>query len=59
MPAAPTAQPLKLFISYAHEDSALRASLVKHLAPLEKNGKLEAWYDGKIVAGEESYCFFG
>ncbi len=50
-PAAPL--PLKLFISYAHEDSRLRARLAKHLALLKNRGVLASWYDGEIVAGQE------
>jgi len=44
-------QPLKVFISYAHEDEAERDELGKHLAPLTREGLIDAWYDRLITAG--------
>lgn len=44
---------VKVFISYAHEDSKLRMRLDKHLANLKNLGVIDTWYDGDIVAGQE------
>jgi uncharacterized protein YjbI with pentapeptide repeats len=45
--------PIKVFISYSHQDEALREELVTHLANLRRQGKIIAWYDRAIEAGEE------
>jgi hypothetical protein len=44
---------LTLFISYAHEDEALRQQLDKHLATLRREGLVEAWHDREITAGKD------
>jgi CHASE2 domain-containing sensor protein len=44
---------VEIFISYAHEDEALRDELAKHLRLLERQGVIKAWHDRKITAGEE------
>lgn len=44
--------PFRVFISYAHEDRALRAALEKHLSPLRRDGSIEVWVDEKIVPGK-------
>lgn len=44
--------PLKLFVSYAHEDEEYRASLEKYLVVLKHQGALETWTDREIVAGQ-------
>jgi hypothetical protein len=44
---------LNLFISYAHEDEALKNELDKHLVMLKRSGKINSWSDRKITAGEE------
>ena len=44
---------LKLFISYAHKDAALRRKLDEHLAPLKREGEIHAWHDREIAAGDE------
>lgn len=41
-----------LFFSYSHADSDLRDQLEKHLAMLKRQGRLDAWHDRKIVAGD-------
>jgi TIR domain len=46
-------QALEVFCSYAHEDEALRDTLVKHLSPLQRQGVITAWHDRKITAGTE------
>jgi CHASE2 domain-containing sensor protein len=50
----PMKQPaVEIFISYAHEDEALRNELAKHLKLLERQGVIKAWHDRNITAGEE------
>jgi hypothetical protein len=44
---------LPAFISYAREDEALRATLGKHLAALQRQGLISVWHDGMIKAGSE------
>jgi hypothetical protein len=45
------AGPLRLFLSYAHEDSNVAAELRKHLAPLRHDMVVSDWYDHDLVAG--------
>lgn len=44
---------IRIFISYAHADEALRQELGKHLASLKYQGLVEVWHDRLIDAGEE------
>jgi hypothetical protein len=44
---------LKVFISYAREDEALREKLEKQLAILRRQGLIATWHDRKITAGRE------
>ena len=44
---------VKVFVSFSHEDERLRVELAKHLKSLERQGKVELWYDGKIEPGTE------
>ena len=46
-------RPLKVFISYAHEDESFKDDLLTHLRPLERRGLLIIWQDRKIEAGDE------
>lgn len=46
-------RPLKLFISYAHEDESWRAKLNPNLDLLQREGLVELWYDLKIVPGDK------
>ncbi|MGB8699999.1 MAG: TIR domain-containing protein [Thermosynechococcaceae cyanobacterium] len=48
----PTA-PIEVFISYSHKDETLLEELVTHLANLRRQGKIMAWHDRAIEAGEE------
>lgn len=48
-----TSSKINLFISYAHEDEALKNELDKHLIMLKRSGKIEVWNDHKIIAGQE------
>ncbi len=43
---------LKLFISYSHQDSLYIEEFKKHIAPLEKDGSIDVWYDRSILPGE-------
>ena len=42
-----------VFFSYSHKDEALRDQLESHLALLKNQGQIDAWYDRRIVAGDE------
>ncbi|WP_068816313.1 TIR domain-containing protein [Phormidesmis priestleyi] len=44
---------VKVFFSYSHEDESLRDELAKHLKPLERQNKIEAWHDRKIDPGTD------
>lgn len=50
---SPPPRALNVFISYAHEDEALRDKLEKQLAILRRQGLIETWHDRKITAGRE------
>lgn len=41
----------RLFISYSHNDRRLLERLHKHLAQLQREGSVAAWYDREISAG--------
>lgn len=45
--------PLKLFISYSHQDEKYKDQLTTHLASLKRRGVVKEWHDRKLVAGEE------
>jgi tetratricopeptide (TPR) repeat protein len=45
--------PLRVFLSYAHEDESGRERLEKHLAPLRRTGLVELWADIGIRAGQD------
>jgi hypothetical protein len=47
------AGPLRLFLSYAHEDSSVAAELRNHLAPLRHEKIVRDWYDHDLVAGSD------
>ncbi len=44
---------LNIFISYAHEDEAMKNDLDKHLIMLKRSDKIEVWTDKAIFAGDE------
>jgi tetratricopeptide (TPR) repeat protein len=53
LPAPPGAgQPLKVFVSYSHQDDALRERLDVHLSLLKRQGVLEVWHDRRLQGGE-------
>ncbi|WP_235299665.1 TIR domain-containing protein [Portibacter marinus] len=43
--------PLKVFISYSHDDYQFREELQKFLVGMERENKIEVWQDGRIQAG--------
>jgi hypothetical protein len=43
----------KAFISYSHRDEKALERLHTHLATLRREGKITAWYDREILAGED------
>jgi hypothetical protein len=52
-PNAALIAPAKVFIAYPRVDKRYRNALVKHLSPLKRQGIVDVWYDGEIVAGQE------
>ncbi len=48
-----TIVPVKIFISYAHEDEQLLNALKTHLEGLRRQGLIETWYDRNINAGQQ------
>jgi hypothetical protein len=52
MSASP-APPIEVFISYSHEDEALRKKLGTHLSLLKRNKVIDEWHDWRIGAGQE------
>ena len=45
--------PLKLFISYSHQDEKYKDQLTTHVTSLKRRGIVKEWHDRKLVAGEE------
>ena len=48
-----TPSPVKVFISYAHGDGALKDELLKHLSSLKRQGVISVWHDRQIPAGDD------
>ena len=48
-----TGDPLRAFVSYAHEDDAYLKPLQKQLRRLEKKGFVKAWTDRELRAGAD------
>src|SRR5262249_17416768 len=48
-----TFKPIKLFLSYAHNDEPLREKLMKHLSLLRQEGVIHTWHDRNINAGDD------
>ena len=46
-------KPVKVFISYAHEDEAFKVKLEKHLSMLKRRGMLDTWNDRELNVGDE------
>ena len=47
------AAPAKVCTCYAREDDRLREELHAHMAPLERLGLIQSWYDRDIAPGAE------
>lgn len=45
--------PTKFFVIYAREDNTSIVEFKKSLAPLERKGEIQVWYDGEIAPGQE------
>jgi hypothetical protein len=45
--------PLKLFISYCHQDEKYKDQLMNHLSSLKRRNIIKEWHDRKLIAGEE------
>lgn len=43
---------MRAFISYSHQDSGALERLHVHLANLQREGRIETWYDREILAGD-------
>jgi TIR domain len=44
-------QPIKVFLSYSHQDDELRKELSSHLSSLANEKLIEPWHDRNIDAG--------
>jgi hypothetical protein len=44
---------VRIFVSYAHADEALKKELDKYLKVLRRSGKIAVWQDRELVAGDE------
>lgn len=45
--------PLKVFVSYAHEDDPHREALASHLAEMVREGLIRLWHDRRLTGGRE------
>ncbi|MBL0181606.1 MAG: toll/interleukin-1 receptor domain-containing protein [Chitinophagaceae bacterium] len=43
---------LKIFLSYSHEDEAMKVKLDRNLVGLRQGGKIDVWQDRMIMAGD-------
>ena len=44
---------VRIFISYAHEDEALKKELDKCMKVLKRSSKIQVWNDRELIAGQE------
>jgi len=44
--------PVKIFISYSHNDSDYKIELLKHLSPLVRLEEIKIWEDGRLIPGQ-------
>jgi internalin A len=52
-PARGGAAPVRLALSYAHQDEELRDRLATYLKLLERQGMIRSWHDRKVMPGQE------
>ena len=45
-------KPLKVFITYSHEDAAAKDKLITLLAGLERENLINVWHDNEIIVGD-------
>ena len=45
-------KPLKVFIAYAHTDSAAKDKLITRLAVMKSEGLIDIWHDNEITGGD-------
>ena len=45
-------KPLKVFITYAHTDSAAKDKLITRLAVMKSEGLIDIWHDNEITGGD-------
>lgn len=45
--------PVRIFLSYSHQDEQSLVELEKHLSTLKREGVIDTWHDRKIVPGQE------
>jgi energy-coupling factor transporter ATP-binding protein EcfA2 len=45
-------QSVDVFVSYSHEDEALRRELETHLTSLKRQGHIRSWHDRQVAAGQ-------
>jgi subtilisin family serine protease len=50
--AAGKRRPVRVFISYAHQDVSLWLEFKGHLSPMERTGLIEVWSDREMRAGQ-------
>jgi tetratricopeptide (TPR) repeat protein len=48
-----TRAPVRVFVSYAHENKPLWLELKKQLGPLRTGGAIEIWWDREILPGQD------
>lgn len=53
MSTAEAGIPVRVFVSYSHQDERLLKRLSTHLAGLKRQGVIETWHDRRIVASDD------
>ena len=46
-------KPLKIFITYAHKNTAAKYELITRLALLRSEGIIDIWHDNEILPGDK------
>ncbi len=49
--ATPESRPVRIFVSYSHQDARWLKRLQVHLKPLAREGTVDVWDDTRIAAG--------
>jgi replicative DNA helicase len=45
--------PLRIFVSYSHQDESYLSELEKHLTTLKRENLIDTWHDRKIISGRD------